>query len=264
MAQPIITLDSPAQEFDQTVDLAAQLGYDFVAMHVNQAGVGGAAISLESDESECVAAAKSALAKGVSIAAVVLSGATALEWLTLPRIEPGGLVHHSGASSGLLSAVLERAGWLGARQLVLPAVVPIGVGTSPLPCDDAIRAALEALAAVRFEAQRRAIEIVVMVSPNGVCHSPTEARWFFDQVNSPWVGAGIEADEATIAWATERMGALAHRARSVIWRGATIGEAVGPLLKAMIAARLDGTLLVCSPAKPPLRAEWDTHFAHVI
>lgn len=264
MAKPMITLDSPAQEFDLTVDLAAQRGYNIVAIHVNQPGVGGAAISLESGESECVATAKSALAKGVSIAAVVLSGATALEWLTLPRIEPGGLVHHSGASSGLLSTALERAQWLGARQLVLPAVVPIGVGTSPLPGDDAIRAALEALAAARFEAQRRAIEIVVMVSPHGVCHSPSESRWFFDQVNSPWVGAGIEADEATVAPASERLGALAHRARSVIWRGVTIGEAFAPLLKAMAVARFDGTLLVRSPAQPPHRAEWNTLFAQVI
>lgn len=264
MAQLIITLDSPAPEFDQTVDLAAQLGYDSVAMHVNQAGAGGAAISLESSESECVAAAKLALAKGISIAVVVLPGATALEWLTPPRIEPGGLAHHSGASSGLLSAALERAGWLGARQLVLPAVVPIDAGTSTASYDDAIRATLDALAMVRFEAQRRAIEIVMMISPNGVCHSPAEARWFFDQVNSPWIGAGIEADEATIAWAAERVGALAHRARTVIWRGVTHGDAVASLLKATTAARVDGTLLVRSPAKPPARAEWDTHFAHVI
>lgn len=264
MTEPIITLDSPALEFDQTVDLAARLGYATVAMHMNQSGVSGVAISLESGESECIATAKSALAKGVSIAAVVLSGATALEWLTLPRIEPGGLVHHAGASSSFLSTALERAEWLGARQLVLPAVVPIGVGTSPLPSDDAIRAALEALAAARFEAQRRAIEIVVMISTHGVCHSPSESRWFFDQVNSPWVGAGIEADEATVASAFERLGALAHRARSVIWRGATIGESVAPWLKAMAAARFDGTLLVTSPAKPPPRTEWNTLFAQVI
>lgn len=264
MVPPIISLDMPAEPFDHTVDLAAQLDYESVAIHVNHMGSAGAAISLESSESLCLQIAKSALAKGISIAALILPGATALEWLTPPRIEPGGQAHQPGTALGRISAVLERAAWLGARQVVLPAIVPMDAGTSGSPHDDAIRTALEALSIARFEAQRHSIEIVVMVCPRGVCHSPTEARWFFDQVNSPWVGAGIEVDEATSAWAAERMSALAFRARMVLWRGTTIGDPVGPLRKAMTDARFDGTLVVQSPAKPPARAEWETHFAHVI
>lgn len=264
MAKPIISLDAPAEPFDHAVDLAARLGYESVAIHLNSAGAAGAPLSVEASESECVQLAKSALMKGISIAALIVPGASALDWLTPPRIEPGGQTHQTGLAFSRLSAVLERAAWLGARQVVVPAVGPTGLDTSIPTGDDAIRAALEALAIVRFEAQRRAIEIVVMVSPRGVCHSPTEARWFFDQVNSPWIGAGIEADEATVAAAAEQLGVLAHRARVLIWRGATLDGSVALFCKAMTDARFDGTLLVRSPARPPARAEWDTHFAHVI
>lgn len=264
MAPPVISLDLPAEPFDQAVDLAARLGYESVAMHLNHSASAGAVLSVESSESDCVQLAKSAQVKGVQIAALILPGTTALEWLIPQPAEPGGPAHQMGHSFARLSAVLDRAAWLGARQIVLPAIELTSGGTCDSPHDDAIRAALEALAIVRFEAQRRAIEIVVMVSPNGIFHSPTEARWFFDQVNSPWIGAGIEADDATIAWAAERLGALAHRVRSAIWRGTAITGAVRPLLKTMTDARFDGTLLVRSTASPPARAEWDSHFAHVI
>ncbi len=264
MATPIIALDVPAETFDQSIDRAAQFGYESIAIQLHPVESAGAALSVEASESDCVELAKRALAKGVSIAALILPGASALEWLSPPRIDPGGQIHQAGQTFGRISAVLQRAAWLDARQVVLPAVGPTGLGTSVPTSDDAIRAALESLANARFEAQRRAIEVVVMVSPCGVCHSPTEARWFFDQVNSPWIGAGIEADEATGAAAAEHLGALAHRARVLIWRGSAISGEVGSLLKALIDARFDGTLLVRSPAKPPARTEWDTHFAQVI
>lgn len=265
MAPPVISLDLPAEPFDQAVDLAARLGYESVAMHLNHHASAGAVLSVESSESDCVQLAKSAQVKGVQIAALILPGTTALEWLIPQPVEPGGPAHQVGRSFARLSAVLDRAAWLGARQIALPAIGLINSEeTLDSSHDDAIRAALEALAIVRFEAQRRAIEIVVMVSPNGIFHSPTEARWFFDQVNSPWIGAGIEADDATIAWAAERLSALAHRVRSAIWRGTAIAGAVRSLLKTMTDARFDGTLLVRSTARPPARAEWDSHFAHVI
>lgn len=80
--------------------------------------------------------------------------------------------------------------------------------------EDHLASWLHALQSLRFSALRQAVEVALEIGPPGPLTTPTETRRFFDDVNSPFIGAamslrGDRPDESE----TEFIQTLTHRLR---------------------------------------------------
>ena len=85
---------------------------------------------------------------------------------------------------------LEAASKFGASSLVIrPAT--FGADTD---YQAAYWGVLEGVGKLRFDAQRRAVRIVLDMAGSGLASSPMELRSLIDQINSAWVSASLDID----------------------------------------------------------------------
>lgn len=158
------------------------------------------------------------------------------------------------AAGGRVSAALDQAARAGAPLVRLAAarrehpVAQREVRGAVAAYEDTYHLALDALAALRFEAGLRGVRLAVDAAAGRFLMSPIEARAFFDSVNSPWVGACLEV-EACAAYAdpADWIRTLGHRIAALAVRA---GDAAGvdwpAVEQALRAARLDVPVLIDS------------------
>jgi len=145
-----------------------------------------------------------------------------------------------------LERLIALAGRLGARRVAMPSAAGIEGARS----DDVQARALEALSALRFEAETHGVEIICPCGGGTMLASPIETRDFFDHVNSPWVRAGLEL--AALRGTTEAVDWIGTLGRRLRWMQAPVTSAAagwnsldwGAMAGALRAARCEA-MVVC-------------------
>jgi sugar phosphate isomerase/epimerase len=134
------------------------------------------------------------------------------------RITSVVIAHESAADGQLgpdpiasINNALSVTRSIGAETLVVPMDVLL---TGKPASDGPLHFAASRLLELRFEAQRRAVSLACEVRPPYLI-SPMEAREFFDRVNSPFVGAGINlakfaCEQDAADYVTEMTHRIAH------------------------------------------------------
>jgi sugar phosphate isomerase/epimerase len=252
---------------DLSFEAAGAAGYASVAIRLPWRSL------LDCNEAACIELAKRAARAGVRVGTLVVETDGKFDLVeaglaaTAASVASGPPTAGGSQPPGLTGVIdaLDRAAWLGAGQVILPPVEPHGDAAGPVRSyDDAVGAALAALLALRFESQRRTVEIAVRLSARGICRSPSEARDFFDAVNSPWIGAAIDIVRAPadseVQAAVDMIASLRHRLRAVRWQasppggvGAKRGDPTPGecFARALNAARFGGTIVYTPDEGPP-------------
>jgi hexulose-6-phosphate isomerase len=108
-----------------------------------------------------------------------------------------------------IRAGLESAAKIGASSIVVrPATL-----SSEVDYQSAFWGILESMAKLRFDAQRRAVRIVLDMAGSGLASAPMELRTLIDQINSAWVTASLDIDHiATLGSPLDWFGLLGRRA----------------------------------------------------
>lgn len=91
-----------------------------------------------------------------------------------------------------------------------------GAGQRPVRYENVLADRLEWLAAYRFEAERLGVRVAIEVGMSDFLATPSEARDFIDQCNSPWIGARLRPnDESAFGHLTDWALSLGRRVYSV-------------------------------------------------
>ena len=206
-------LDTP---LDRRFGEAVQRGFGGVALPISSTGP----LRFDSPEEDCIPAAKLAARSGLGVVVVVTDEGEGFR-LDSPAPEA------RRAAEDRIRAALERAPWVGAGAVVMPAV-PYGptAGRPALRYEEAHLHALEALLRLRFDAQQRTVRLAFPCGGSGWLRSPMEARDFIDRINSPWVGVGLDVG------GVGRVENAADWVRSLGWRlvHLRLGDCAGPSL----------------------------------
>ncbi len=110
-----------------------------------------------------------------------------------------------------ISLGLERARWCEASTLIVP-TDDESTDADQLPLEESLTRVLDALRQLRFKALTHAVRIACHVISDRLIATPTEARRFLDEVNSPFVGIAMNLSDACIqARVSDWIDSLGHR-----------------------------------------------------
>ena len=202
---------------DQMITKTARAGFDAVELAVTCDGP----LTFESAQAECVQIAKLAGREGLEVSAITVEDCRDVN---LAASEPA---LRKAAYQRIVTA-LDLAAWLGTDTVIIaPAVV--GEPTSPQPealYEDAYTLALEALLALRFEGEQRAVHIACMGCRNRFLLSPLEMRDFIDRINSFWVSVSLNpANVLPWGYPEDWIRTLGHRIIRVHFDDVSLGVA---------------------------------------
>ena len=155
---------------------AKQAGFEALELCIGQAG----ALSVTTTEKECTAIRNLIERSGL----VVDSVASGMSW-DCPPSHPDAAVRRE--SIALHKAALKRCAWLGCRSLLfVPGAVriPWMPDYPPVPYDQAVKRAAQAVRALLPVAEANRVEICVENVWNGLFYSPLELCAFVDYFES--------------------------------------------------------------------------------
>lgn len=188
---------------EQALSETARAGFAGIELVVSTEG----RLTFQCTEAQCIEIGRRITDAGLEITGLSVEDAPAMN-LASPDPELRTTAKERAIAS------LDRANWLGAGAISLVAGV-VGGGRSLGPTsryEDAYAFALEALFAIRFEAEQRGVVVACRCCRGGFLLSPFEARDFFDHVNSAWVGACLDvADTMAVGCPVDWIRTMGHR-----------------------------------------------------
>jgi L-ribulose-5-phosphate 3-epimerase len=167
----------------ESAALAAAAGFDAVELTVAEDGP----LSYNTPEADCRRLADCIRQAGLTVSALVAGGSMAS---ALFSPDPAA----RRAASQQIVAAMHWARWFGTDAVVLPMRSRVDA-TSPGSHGDyqtVYSHALDAILALRFEAEQRAVHVVCGTGWNRFLASPFEVRRFVDTISSPWIGASLD------------------------------------------------------------------------
>jgi L-ribulose-5-phosphate 3-epimerase len=224
---------------------AAAAGFDAVELGITDRGP----LTWSTPEAEC-----RRVAEGTRKAGLVISALVAGASLEAGLLSVDAAVRKTAAEQ--IVAALDRARWLGTDALVLRMAPEVGEGAvrPAVDYETTCCLALDVMLALRFEAEQRAVQIVCGDDWNCFLGSPLEVRRFIDQVNSPWVGVGLDIAKAMPSGSTEDwLTLLGHRIfRIYVGDGPATAEGIcrSAVTEALRRIRYDAPISYCGSAEP--------------
>jgi L-ribulose-5-phosphate 3-epimerase len=145
-------------------------------------------LSVATDRAECERIRALAASLGLGLETV----ASGMSWASCPtdpdpRVRAQAIEQHERA--------LERAAWLGVHALLFvpgAVAIPWMPAFGPVPYDDALRWAQEAVRALIPTAERVGVDLLIENVWNGMLYSPLEFARFVDDAGSARVGAYLD------------------------------------------------------------------------
>ncbi len=164
-----------------------------------------------------------------------------------------------------LEAAFSAAAACAARLVLVGAKALSGTSGAPLRHADRLAALLARLMEIRFAASHHGITLAVELDDYGLLPTPTEARRFFDEVNSPHVGVEFDISRGgQRSDAGDWLLTLTHRIACVrVSHPAILTDAEGaaadagqPAIRdALRRIRYEGMIHVTAPCETPAAAE---------
>ena len=209
----------PGTPIDRMLTDTAEAGFDAVEFVISSDGP----LTFDLPDTTYIEIAKQARDVGLLISGLFLREALEINVASLRDEARETAVEHTVAA-------LDRAVQLGTNVvIVIPGVVgPPGSSSPWVSYEEAYLRSLDALLQLRFEAERRAIQIVCLVGSNRFLLSPMETREFMDRINSPWVRVCLNTAEIlSIGYPQDWILGLGHRLARVYLNDCRLGSADG-------------------------------------
>lgn len=188
---------------EQIIRETIRAGFNAVELTFSSTGP----LSFTTTQSDCAALQSIVKAAGLTISALSIEDDIDVQ-LAAPQLEL-----RQAAIQQIRNAI-ERAAWLGTDLVnIRPAIIrPQSLEMSRLSYEETYTFALQALAALRFEAMQHAVRLACRAGGNGFLLSPMEIRSFIDTINSPWIGVCLDVD-AVAQWVhpLDWIQSLSHR-----------------------------------------------------
>ena len=168
---------------EAAIEAAASAGFDCLELAISKDG----SLSYDTSQEKCAEIAKKMRDAGLSLSGVAIEDPTDTDFGVTEK-------GPREAALGRVVATLDRVAWLDADVLTFaPGIVGLpGAQKCQARYEDVYASALDALLALRFEAEHRAVRIACQCGANRFLLSPMETREFFDRINSPSVGACLD------------------------------------------------------------------------